>query len=420
MSSRGWVDLFAPRVLLESVPGGIDVRDFSESIADFKYVMTRKKMDKLTLTIANIDMRYANDPRFDGDMRFLVRWGYPGGLSSVKEVVVSQVAPNLGAGVPQLVMTCLDVGQNLTSTGARNWGAVQSSDIAQSLARRYNLQADIVPSGDRRHEHRIQTAATTDYEFLARLADRINYDFWTDQGTLHFKPVDTSAAPRHRFVYYLDGSSTLKSFHPTIKKGKTYHRHVGGATHGGGSSVAAPVRAATTRALGSHSVSVLNINSRTARASLGTVTTRSDEVTSPSPETDPIVRERHAGAVQHKVEMGAVTMVAELVGYPAVEARDIIDIYVIERRYSGLWKVEEATHHIGSHGYTTSLKLKRAEVNASPSVVSGSQVPVNERNPHVTNSAAPPVELGVPIDLVNARASAPQVIQQRSPVTAPR
>lgn len=408
----GWLDLFAPRVLFESLPGGVDVRDFNQDLVDFSFHRSVRKMDKAIITISNIDLKYANDPRFDQEINLRVRWGYPGGLSSVRDMTVIQVAPNLGAGVPQLVMTALDSGQNLSTVGARNWGAIQSSDIAREIARRHNLQPDIVPSGDRRSEHRVQTGAVTDYEFLARLADRINYDFWVENQTLHFRPVDTSALPRHRFVYYIDGSSTLKSFHPTVKKGKLYRRNVGGVSQSGAHSVESPRRAPTERGLGSHYV--LGINTPRARAGVIENPDAQTAVT-PSPETDPTVRARHASAAQHQAEMNAASMQIELVGTPTLELRDVIDIYVIERRYSGLWRIEELEDHIGADGYTTMGKVKRAETNASPAVASGSQVPSNQRNNALTPGGLPDM---VSIDLQRATATPPTVVHRRPLIIA--
>lgn len=410
----GWLDLFAPRVLFESLPGGVDVRDFNLDLVDFKYKRSVRKIDKATITLSNVDLKYANDSRFDREIRLRVRWGYPGGLSSVKDMVVTQVAPNLGAGVPQLVMTALDSGQNLATVGSRNWGSVQSSDIAHAIARRHSLQTDIVASGDRRNEHRVQTGATTDYEFLARLADRINFDFWVDGQTLHYRPVDTSALPRHRFVYYIDGSSTLKSFHPTVKKGKLHRRHVGGVSQAGSPSVETPRRAPTERGLGSHYV--FGINTPAARA--GVIENPDNQVAvTPSPETSPTIRARHASAAQHQAEMDAAHMQIELVGNPTLEIRDVIDIFVIERRYSGLWRIEELEDHYGSHGYSTSGKVKRAETNAAPTVVSGSQVPTNERNQGLTPGGTQDVTM-FGINNRTSTATGPTVVRRRAPVIA--
>ena len=109
-------------------------------------------------------------------------------------------------------------------------------------------------------------------------------------------------------------------------------------------------------------------------------------------------------------------MQLELVGYPLLRIRDIIDIYVVERRYSGLWRVESCDHHISAGGYETSAKVKRAELNASPSVISGSQVPRNERNSAVANSgnSGPAFEIDTRATTISPVATIPQ----RTPVTA--
>lgn len=422
MSSNGWLDLFAPRVLLESVNGGIDVRDFSQDLVSFKYVSSVRKMDKCTITISNKNMKYANDPRFDREMRMVCRWGYPGGLSSTKELVVVHVAPSLAAGVPNLVLTAYDSGQDLMSTGARNWGSVSSSAIASAIAARHGLRADVMESNDRRREHRVQNAYTTDYEFLLRLADRINYDFWCDAEVLHFVPVDTAALPRHRFVYFVDGSSTLKSFQPTVKKGKIHNRHVGGVDARGRSSVQSPVTRRTTElALARDSVRVINMQSATIGASAPTVANHlGDDVTAPSPETNAVVRSQHAASAQHKAEMSAVNMTATFVGYPPLLATDVIEVYVVERRYSGLWRAREITHTIDGNGYSTEAKLHRAEINASVSIA-GATIPQSERNNARLGPVAQLPEATMrPIDLRQALIMPEMTIPRRSPTISGR
>lgn len=378
----GWLDMFAPRVLMESVNPDMTVEDFAEDLISFEYVNATRQMDKCTLTIANKNLKYANDPRLDREIRLRVKWGYPSGLSDTRTIVVVQISPNLSMGVPQLVMTAYDTGQNLVRTGARNWGPVASSVIARRIAERHGLTADVVDVRDARREYRTQTADTTDYEFLARLADRVNYDFWIENSTLHYRPIDTGRMPAHRFTYFIDGGSILKSFHPTVKKGKIHRRNHAGTTAAGEPAQSAPRR--NQRALGSHRVQIINTRTGT----LGGVRTIGNDAetahTTPSPETSNAVREAHASSEQTAAEMGSVNMTAELVGYPGVRARDVIEVNVIERRYSGLWRVEEVRESVAS-GYETQLRLKRAEINANgtPSATSAAEaarVARNERN----------------------------------------
>lgn len=370
-----WDKLFAPTILLTSVYEDMDLSDMNESIIRMEYTSSTRKMDKCVLIIENRDLRYSDDPRLDREIRFYLKWGYPSGLSETREMIVAQAAPSLSSGVPSLTLTAYDAGQDLTTTGARNWGAVSSSHIARQIAARHNLEAEVVDSNDARREHRLQTAQVTDYEFLARLADDINYDFSIERGVLRFVPVDTGALPHHRFVYYVEGNSILKSFRPTVKKKRIHRRTVSGANSDGRSGQERPRR--QQQALGSTSIQVLN--TATARRGPRVTIREGEEVVRPSPETDERVRRLHASADQHAAEMQASDMTAELVGYPTVKKGQIVEVYVVERRYSGLWRVQEALHVVEGDGYATRLKVKRAEVNSATSV-SSAQVPRNERN----------------------------------------
>lgn len=390
MTTGGWSDLFAPRVLMESVNNGMDVADLVADIVSFEYESTTKKMDKCVITLANENMKYANDPRFDREIRLRVKWGYPSGLSDLRTVVVVQIAPSISMGVPTLVLTAYDTGQDLAQTGARNWGAVPSSTIAREIARRHGLRAEVVNSNDARREHRTQSASTTDYEFLATLADRINYEFCVENNVLRYVPINTGASPSHRFVYFTDGTSILKSFSPSVKKAKIHRKD-----HGGVNAAGTPVQTAprqTNRALARNRVQTIN----TRAAALGPMEDRggvavNDIYVAPSPETNDRVRQLQASSEQASAEMGSVNMTAELVGYPKINARDVIEIYVVDRRYSGLWRVESAKHSISpGSAYETKLKLKRAEVNAN-GAPAASVVPRNERNAAVDASSPTPL-----------------------------
>jgi phage protein D len=384
-----WDDLFAPRVLIQSSFDDMDLSDFSDAIVSMEYTSSVRKMDKCVLTIENRDGRFSEDPRLDQEIRFLCKWGYPSGLTYAREMIAVSVAPVLANGVPVLVLTAYGQGQMLMTTRSRNWGSLSSSDVARRIASDHGLSANIVDSGDARTENRVQSPQMSDYEFLARLAERINYDFSVTQDTLTFVPVDTSASPSHRFVYYVDGGSIVKSFRPSTKRGRIHRRDVAGSTSSGTPVQATPQR--SQRALGTTSMQSLNL----LRSSLGPRIRITEEsrgsVVRPSPETSDRIHRLHSSADNHVAEMSAVDMTLDLVGYPTVEASQIIEVYVVERRYSGLWRVTEARHRIESVGsYDTTLKLHRAEVNSS--VRSPAAVPSNQRNRNGTARNLPPID----------------------------
>ena len=380
-----WDDLFAPQILIQSSFDDMDLSDFAESIVSMEYVSSVRKMDKCVLTIENRDGKFSDDPRLDREIRFLLKWGYPSGLTYAREMLLISAAPALSAGVPTLVWTAYGEGQMLTTTGSRNWGSVSSAEVARRIAALHGLEANVVESNDARREHRLQPPQVSDYEYLARLAEAINYDFTVTRGRLTFVPIDTDAAPAHTFVYYVDGGSILKSFRPTIRKGRIHRRMVAGTDHAGRPVQERPQR--QQRALGTTSVQAINLRNSRLGSQVSVREAASDTVR-PSPETDPRVHRIHTSADNHAAEMGAVDMTATLVGYPTVEAGQIVRFYVVERRYSGLWRVTEAKHNVDASGeYGTTLKVRRAEVNSATQ--SGAAVPANQRNRNATSAATP-------------------------------
>lgn len=384
-----WDDLFAPRVLIRSSFDDMDLSDFSDAIVSMEYVSSIRKMDKCVLVIENRDGRFSDDPRLDQEIRFLCKWGYPSGLTYSREMIAVSVAPTLASGVPTLTITAYGQGQMLMTTRARNWGSIASSDVARRIAADHGLAANITDSGDARTENRIQAPQTSDYEFLARLAERINYDFSVTQDTLTFVPVDTSASPTHRFVYYVDGGSIVKSFRPSTKRGRIHRRDVAGSTAAGTPVRASPQR--TQRALGVTSLQSLNLAGASLGPRIRITDASSSAVVRPSPETSDRIHRIHSSADNHVAEMSAVDMTLDLVGYPTVEASQIIEVYVVERRYSGLWRVTEARHRIESVGsYDTTLKLHRAETNSS--VRSPAAVPSGQRNRNGTAISRDPTD----------------------------
>lgn len=353
-----WNLVTKPRILIESADPSVDLSDIARAVTRMTYTSNVKKMDKAVLYVENTKNRFSNDPRFDLEIIIKLKWGYPGHMSPTKTMVVVQIAPSVDGGVPQLVFFLNDKGQKILSGANHNWGSASSSAIATRIARNHRLVADVVESNDGRREHRVQGGTTTDYEFLARLADRINYDFWIDDAGLHFRPVDTSASPVHRFAYFRDPISIFQSFQPIIKKGKMHRTRHSGVGGDGNAHAANPHR--TQRPMATHRRTDIQVNNQD-------ITRRTEQdagnIAISSAETDNRVRQIHANASQNKAEMNAINMNGKSIGYPTIFARNLIDIVVFEIRFSGLWRVTEAVHDIGDDGYDLGMKLKRAEVN---------------------------------------------------------
>jgi uncharacterized protein involved in type VI secretion and phage assembly len=101
------------------------------------------------------------------------------------EITAISVEPGV-SGRHELVLTGLDLGHRLTrGPKSRSFQRVTDADIASRVAGEYGLDADIDGTGEV-HEHVLQVNET-DYAFLRRRAQRIGYDFWISERSLHFK-----------------------------------------------------------------------------------------------------------------------------------------------------------------------------------------------------------------------------------------
>jgi phage protein D len=357
----GYRDMFAPRFILEAADGS-DLADIIGDTVSMTYTDATKGMDKVVLAVRNPRLKYANDKRFEHGFRLKLKFGYPSNFSETRTVIVVQAAPSFPAGMPMIQLTAYDTGRDLAmGAKARNWGRVTSSYIAEQVASEFGLRADVESSDDERPQHRIQPANVTSYEYLARLAHALNWDFYVENDTLHFHNMKTNEAPSHTFKYFLDGGGILKDFTPSVKAAKppaTRHAGTNAAGTAAHSARTGPGDARSTRNPARREINTERVDARTVPAS------SREGLTHATPETHPETQARHARAQQTRLDMSAVEATAELVGQPRVRARQMIEIQVIEQRYTGLWRVKESTHKIDERGgYTTSLKLTRHGLN---------------------------------------------------------
>lgn len=426
-------DLFAPMFVLESRTPGIDLADIADDIVALVYTDGSRRMDKCVFTLRNPDLKYTNDPRWTGGIKFALKWGYRNEVSALRLMVVTGAKPTFPQeGMPMISVTAYDLGRDMAhGARPRNWGTRSAADIARVVATEWGFDADIEDSGDRRRQARIQPANTTTYEFLRKLADDVGFDFFMDGNTLHFHREDTGAAPSHAFLYYRDGEGVLQSFEPEVRDARPPATAASGVNHNGtaghsaqtGTAATDPrtaaslaqMRAADLRvsrellrgqASAARRVELIQarVNIQRAISSLRPAATPAETrarvtiqangtyrvdhvpITHPTPETSPTVQARHASAAQTRIEMRAVRASAEFIGQPRLRARQVIQIDVVDQLYSGLWRVQEVSHRIDSQGgYRTTAKLVRNGLNKRTTV------PANQRNNHTQQP--PPEDL---------------------------
>jgi phage protein D len=374
VTERTYRELYAPGFVLSGDVPGVNLRDIAQDVISLEYEDSSKGMDVCNMVLRNVNHKYANDRRFLGPMKFRLRFGYADNFSDERVVVVRGVSAAYDAGMPVMALTAYDVGAEM-SRGARphNWGRVSSSTIAGKLAAIYGLSAEVEESGDARD--RVQPGNVSSYEYLLKLAQKIGFDFYVRGQTLYFHRMRTDEAALFTYHYFTDGRSPLLSFSPEVKQARppavTHANTSADGEHGASSTTgrnAGDERAA--RSLTRYRTDFSSTTGRVVEA----------PVVKASPETDTNIQRVHARAEQTRIEMSANTATAVFLGQPRLTARRVIKIVVPEQRWSGLWRIEKASHSISANAvYTTRVELSRTGANKGRT---GQEVPTNQQNQH--------------------------------------
>lgn len=410
--------LFAPRIVLEPEPGTKDLVDIAADIISMEYKSASRGMAVCSLAIVNDGLKYANDDRFKVGFKFRLKFGYPGNFTTEKRLIVTGSAPVYPNGMPVISLTAFDLGRTMMTSRAKCWGRLSSSEIAQKIASMHGLKSDTDQSKDWRRHSRMQPANISAFEYLDRLAGEIGYDFWIEGETLSFKILDTNQPPAARFTYYKSGTSILKDFSPSVRAASPPTRPTAGTNRAGTAATHANPTANGPRP-------AADLTNRRVGFDMGDTSTfvtavhATEGPVTPTPSPHPEIQRRRAQAQQYRMEMRAVTASAETIGFPTLMARKIIQVDVTERRYSGLWRIEEATHSITADGgYTTALALSRSGTNTTRRRQGHPPTTANQQN----NAAnAPPSQtfrdVGVADD--NAGVTASRTITTPRTVEAP-
>ncbi|WP_031077808.1 VgrG-related protein [Streptomyces sp. NRRL S-118] len=257
------------------------------------------------------------------------------------EVTSVSVTPGV-SGRHELVLGGLDLTHRLTrGPKTRSFTRMSDADIASRIAGEYGLDTDI-DATDETREYVLQ-AGETDYGFLRRLADRIGFDLWVGDRTLHFKrrPSARSTAPSLRWGDNLLDFTVrcasaehcdevvVTAWDPVDKRTIT-----GRATdpdHGTDAPVAADMADA-------------------ARRAFGRVSRRAGHV----PVASQAEADAFARSLLWRASGAEVVLRGEAVGNPLIAAGAQVKLERVGNRLSGTYRVTGVEHDYGSgRPYTT-------------------------------------------------------------------
>lgn len=193
----------------------------------YSYSYNKKKRDSATFSFFDEDRAISNGTYLSINDVWVVRWGWQSSLlSPIVYLVLKKWSTNFDISIPlincELVVTKGKA--KLDEVGkykeGKNWGKLNSSDIAKRIAKKYGLKSDVDDSDDKEDIDYYQPVGISDYAYLQFLADEINFEFKIDGNRLYYKQTSFTTSLKHKFVYLPDEDdvgNTLISFNPEVK-----------------------------------------------------------------------------------------------------------------------------------------------------------------------------------------------------------
>ena len=204
--------------------------EFEDARIGFTYTDRIYKRDEAALILADPDRKF-RDKMLKPDDAYKVSWGYPGNMSSPRSMRLkswtTEMDENMGAVRLRLQVTGRDGAKKSNkvitsemhkSYRPKNWGRVPTSQIAINIAKRHRLGVLVDDSGDSDRTDQVQPANVSDYGYLRRLAENIDFEFFIERNVIYYRKKPYDEPPRRTFTYLpSDEDSLLLRFHPDVK-----------------------------------------------------------------------------------------------------------------------------------------------------------------------------------------------------------
>lgn len=360
-------DRSAPGVRVSIVPdervAAGERLDLTGRILSFTFEDAERRADKATLTLDNHDLSLFDRDELVGGQLLEVSWGYPGHMSPPRRIVVRKLKGFSTLTIEGRALSTLMDRQAHT----RTWIGVTRSAVARAVAEEHGYEGAFVDVDDTEEVFdTIAQTAETDARLLRRLAAREEFEFYVDDGGLHFHERRQSAEPTHVLTWYADaGRGDLLGV--TVESDLT--RRVARVNVRGRD----PIERST--------IDESANNETTDRDTLGEVPLVIDRLVGETGETrtekTPVLERnatetvrptsaatgaqarREAQARFRRAERASVQLSLKVVGDPTLRAKSIVEVRGISAALSGLYYVTSVKHSISSSGYTCDVKATR-------------------------------------------------------------
>lgn len=211
---------------------GKDSPEFMAARISFRWTDRIGKRSDASLVLSDPDRKF-RDELLQADDHYQIAHGYPGNLSRIRNFRLKDWVPNHDTSPYRVNLTLKDTGvppkqfQGNTPVGSepyktrspKNWGKIQTSDIAKRISRRHGLTAIVDASEDIDRYAYVQPGNVSDYGYLRRLAEVIDFEFFQDGERLYYRKKPYDERPRRVFYYHPTGGrdTLLLKFTPKAK-----------------------------------------------------------------------------------------------------------------------------------------------------------------------------------------------------------
>lgn len=330
------------------------VRPEDVRVLSLRYTDSEKKADKLVLSADNFDLVHFDNPIWKQGNRLRVSWGYPGLMAPVRECVIRSAKgfQRLSVEANGLAVVMNRVQRSTTFEN------LTRSEIVRLVARENGYGEDAVDIQDTeiRYPHVVQ-AGTTDAQFIRRLSHLEGFEFYVDFDGFHWHERRLDQRPVKTLTWYIEQrrseiiSINIKNDVSALP-GRVRVRRRDPIAREDVESSADNETDSNRGLLGT----VLGIASPSEGASSGQLLT-SQESTTTGGSSESAASERDATSRFRRAQQQAVKMTLTMIGDPNILAKSVVNVQGIGQRLSGNYYVTEATHELGSNGYTLRLEL---------------------------------------------------------------
>lgn len=349
-------DRTAPLLLVKLETNDGEFRVVTEDILSFKYTDKERAADVLKITVDNSDLTQFDDPVWRKGGKLRVSWGYPGGMSPERTVVITSVK---GFRELQIEANALSVVMNRV-VKCRVFENQTISQVVASIAAENGFGPDlqIIDTIDEVVEV-ITQARLTDAQFLRRWASRVGFEFWVDFDGLHFHERRMGEAPVRVLTYHEDPGQGDILADPTIENDLTARpgrvrvqsrdpmtREDIDVTADNDSDGNRPTAAPIVEIIDPDTGNTTTVER---------ILASSDVV--PSADATPAAARRRARGRFRRTQQVAVKMSIPIVGDPLLLAKTIVEVRGMGQRLSIRYYTKEVEHDLSTSGYTCKLKL---------------------------------------------------------------